>query len=189
MRALLAGGLVLGVGAAATLAAWTDQEHTTATFTAGTFGIVGATDGTTFTEHASSGQAAALSFQVTPGAMAPGDTVYAPFSVRTTASSVAGQATLGAATENGTGLGAFLQYGVAVITGTTCNATTFAAAPKIVATGSSLTTGATAAQQLQAAAGNVVTYCFAVTMPATTGNAAQGQTVTARWTVNAQSVT
>jgi predicted ribosomally synthesized peptide with SipW-like signal peptide len=39
VRAVLAGGLVIGVGATATLAAWTDQEFTHATITAGTFAV------------------------------------------------------------------------------------------------------------------------------------------------------
>ncbi|UWF76726.1 MULTISPECIES: SipW-dependent-type signal peptide-containing protein [Microbacterium] len=41
IQALLAGGLVLGVGAAATLAAWNDTEHGSATFTAGRLGRLG----------------------------------------------------------------------------------------------------------------------------------------------------
>ncbi|MGO2139648.1 MAG: SipW-dependent-type signal peptide-containing protein [Leucobacter sp.] len=44
-RALLAGGLVLGVGAAVTLAAWTDNEWVRGVFGTGTFGIEGSTDG------------------------------------------------------------------------------------------------------------------------------------------------
>ena len=52
IRAILAGGLVLGVGAAVTLAAWNDSEFVTGTFTAGTFNMQGSTtDGTTFTDH------------------------------------------------------------------------------------------------------------------------------------------
>jgi len=51
VRAVLAGGLVLGVGAAVTLAAWNDSEFATGTFTAGTFNLEGSTDGTTFTDH------------------------------------------------------------------------------------------------------------------------------------------
>ena len=71
IRAILAGGLVLGVGAAATLAAWNDSEYGAATFTAGRFDIVGSTDGTTFASHATSGAAATLSFVVAPSAMSP----------------------------------------------------------------------------------------------------------------------
>ncbi|XSS44541.1 SipW-dependent-type signal peptide-containing protein [Propionibacteriaceae bacterium Y1685] len=36
-RAALAGGLVLGIGAVVTLAAWTDDENAAGQFSAGTF--------------------------------------------------------------------------------------------------------------------------------------------------------
>ena len=71
IRAVLAGGLVFGVGATMTLAAWNDSEHGNATFTAGRFDIVGATDGTTFSSHPV-GTPAALSFSAPFSAMAPG---------------------------------------------------------------------------------------------------------------------
>ena len=41
VRAILAGGLVLGVGAAVTLAAWNDSEFATGTFGAGSFNLEG----------------------------------------------------------------------------------------------------------------------------------------------------
>lgn len=54
-RALLAGGLVLGVGAAVTLAAWTDNEWVRGVFGTGTFGIEGSTDGSAFSDNPTSG--------------------------------------------------------------------------------------------------------------------------------------
>lgn len=181
LRAVLASGLVLGIGAAGTLAAWNDSEHGSATFTAGRFGIVGATDGATFSEHATAASPAVLSFQVPPTAMAPGTTTYALFSVRTLNPSVAGTVTLSAASANSTGLGQYLTYGVRTISGTACNATSFSSGTVLVASGSPLTTGSASALALQANAGSQVNYCFAVTLPATAPNAAQGQTLTARW--------
>lgn len=182
IRAVLAGGLVLGIGATGTLAAWTDPEQATATFTAGVFGIQGSTNGgATWAEHPTT--PAALTFSAPATAMLPGDTVYARFSVRTTSSSVAGRLQFTAGTGNGTGLGAYLTYGVAVVPDTTCDAATFAAAPKIVQPGVPLTTGATATQTVPAAGAGTVTYCLAVTLPATTGNAAQGAGLAANWTV------
>lgn len=80
--AILAGGLVLGVGAAITLAAWNDSEYATGTFSAGTFNIQGTSDNTTWDEHASAGGAASLSFTLNPTSLSPGDVVYAPFAVR-----------------------------------------------------------------------------------------------------------
>lgn len=82
MRALLAGGLVLGVGAAITLAAWNDSEFAQGSFGTGAFNMVGSTDGTTYAEHATVGAAATLAFTVNPTLLAPGDVVYAPFAVR-----------------------------------------------------------------------------------------------------------
>jgi predicted ribosomally synthesized peptide with SipW-like signal peptide len=86
-RAILAGGLVLGVGAAVTLAAWNDSEFAQGTFTAGSFNMVGSTDGTTFTDHATAavGTVATLPFTVPAVNLTPGDTTYAGFAVRLTA--------------------------------------------------------------------------------------------------------
>ena len=58
--AVLAGGLVLGVGTAVTLAAWNDSEFAKSTFTAGSFVFQGSTDGTAFADHASEAGAADL---------------------------------------------------------------------------------------------------------------------------------
>lgn len=81
-RAVLAGGLVLGVGAAITLAAWTDQEWAKGVFGSGTFGIEGSTNGASFVEHPDAASAATLDFQVDADKLAPGDDVYAGFAVR-----------------------------------------------------------------------------------------------------------
>lgn len=79
VRALLAGGLILGIGAAVTLAAWNDSEFATGTFTAGAFNLVGSANGTTFADHTSAGTAAALSFSTGFNNLSPTDTVAAPF--------------------------------------------------------------------------------------------------------------
>jgi predicted ribosomally synthesized peptide with SipW-like signal peptide len=82
VRALMAGGLVLGVGAAITLAAWNDSEFAQGSFGTGAFNMVGSTDGTTYTDHATVGAPATLAFTLNPTLLAPGDVVYAPFAVR-----------------------------------------------------------------------------------------------------------
>lgn len=84
MRALLAGGLVLGLGAAATLAAWNDSEYATGDFTAGTFNLQGSTTGAAegYTDHASADGAAALTFTAPVDNLSPTDVVYASFWVR-----------------------------------------------------------------------------------------------------------
>lgn len=178
---------MLGVGAAVTLAAWNDSEHISASFTAGQFGIVGAVNGTSFSEHPTQAATATMTFPATP--MVPGTTIYALFSVRTINPSVAGTAQLTANAGNATGLGQYLTYGVRTITGTTCNATTFGSGTVVVPSGSALTTGAPAGtvQALQANSGNQVNYCFEVKLPAAAPNSAQSQQLTARWEVVATS--
>ncbi|MCD2261480.1 SipW-dependent-type signal peptide-containing protein [Dietzia aurantiaca] len=80
-KALLSGGLVLGLGAAATLAAWSDNVLVTGAFSAGSFGIElnvgsGWTTGDGVNE---------MTFNATD--MYPGAVVYAPVLVRTTSHS------------------------------------------------------------------------------------------------------
>ncbi|MGH3691881.1 MAG: SipW-dependent-type signal peptide-containing protein [Microbacterium sp.] len=181
LRAVLAGGLVFGIGVTATLAAWNDSEYGTASFTAGKFDIVGAIDGTTFSSHATTGAAATLNFQLAPTAMAPGNSTYALFSVKTVNPSVAGTLQLTAGTPAGTGLATYLTYGVRTIAGTTCNSTTYAAGTAVVADGSALTAGGSATQVVTANGAAQVNYCFAVTLPLTAPNAAQGLTMTQTW--------
>ncbi|MFK0240552.1 SipW-dependent-type signal peptide-containing protein [Microbacterium sp. NPDC090281] len=181
LRAVLAGGLVLGIGVAATLAAWNDSEYGAASFTAGRFDIVGAIDGATFSSHATTGAAATLNFVLAPTAMAPGNSTYALFSVKTANPSVAGTLQLTAGTPGGTGLATYLTYGVRTIAGTTCNSTTYAAGTAVVADGSALTAGGSATQVVTANGAAQVNYCFAVTLPLTAPNAAQGLTMTQTW--------
>lgn len=181
LRAVLAGGLVLGIGVAATLAAWNDSEYGAASFTAGRFDIVGAVDGATFSSHATTGAAATLNFVLAPTAMAPGNSTYALFSVKTANPSVAGTLQLTAGTPGGTGLATYLTYGVRTIAGTTCNSTTYAAGTAVVADGSALTAGGSATQVVTANGAAQVNYCFAVTLPLTAPNAAQGLTMTQTW--------
>lgn len=187
VRAVLAGGLVLGIGATATLAAWNDSEFGTATFTAGRFDIVGAADGATFASHATTGAAAALNFQLPPTAMAPGTTTYALFSVRTANPSVAGVLQLTAGTPGGTGLAAYLTYGVRTIAGTACSASTYPAGTAVVADGSALTTSGATTQAVAANGGTQVNYCVAVTLPTAAPNAAQGLTMTQTWQIQGTS--
>lgn len=85
--ALLAGGLVLGVGATVVLASWNDSEFATSNFTAGSFVFQGSPDGTTFTDHESEAGAANLTAAFAAGFLAPGDDVYAPYSLQLDASS------------------------------------------------------------------------------------------------------
>lgn len=51
LRALAAGGAVLGIGATMTLAAWSDVEIFEGTFQAGSFGLEGSADGIVWDNH------------------------------------------------------------------------------------------------------------------------------------------
>jgi len=81
-QAVLAGGLVLGIGAAVTLAAWNDSEFAEGIFTTGEFNLEGSTDGPEegFAEHPTEAEAAELEFEADN--LVPGETVYAPFHLR-----------------------------------------------------------------------------------------------------------
>lgn len=83
IRAILAGGLVLGVGAAVTLAAWTDTENVYGDFTVGKFNLEGSLDNAaTFSDHAAPGSPLVFKLPATVAALSPGDSVYAPLSLR-----------------------------------------------------------------------------------------------------------
>lgn len=90
-KALLAGGVVLGLGAAMTLAAWSDDVIADGIFnTGGTFELQGSTDGSTFRDYdedtpntPEDPSSAALNFSFTATEMTPGQTIYAPFTVAT----------------------------------------------------------------------------------------------------------
>nr|WP_300150907.1 SipW-dependent-type signal peptide-containing protein [Propionicimonas sp.] len=85
IAAVLAGGLVLGIGTMATLASWNDSEYASATFSSGTFRLQGSTDGVAFADHATSGDAASLTFTAPFDNLTPSDTIYAPYALRLTA--------------------------------------------------------------------------------------------------------
>ncbi|MBB3039130.1 SipW-dependent-type signal peptide-containing protein [Hoyosella altamirensis] len=83
IRAILAGGVVLGIGAAITLAAWNDSVWAEGQFATDAWNVQGSTDGgSTWFEYATSAEAGQLQFTLDNLAMVPGDTVYAPFALR-----------------------------------------------------------------------------------------------------------
>lgn len=123
IRAVLAGGLVLGVGAAVTLAAWNDSEFVTGSFTAGTFNLEGSTaDGTTFGDNATS-PGGTLGFSVSAASLSPTDSVSAPFAVRLAANTTTG-AEVELAADTPTGTVTNLTYTVTVKDAWGCDATT-----------------------------------------------------------------
>lgn len=108
IRAIRAGGLVLGLGLGATitLAAWNNAD-----FAAGAFTRVGSADGQAFTDHVAGGTPGDLAFSVNAALLTPGDAVYAPFAVRLDAATTnAAAVTVGPAASTGTTTG--LSYSV-----------------------------------------------------------------------------
>ncbi|MBB5639453.1 SipW-dependent-type signal peptide-containing protein, partial [Cryobacterium roopkundense] len=188
IRAVLAGGLVLGVGAAVTLAAWNDSEFAQGSFAAGAFNLVGSTNGTTFTDNPNVDAPASLGFTVDSSNLTPTDVVYAPFAVQLDATTTTdAQITLTQAATGGTV--ANLSYSVIQSTAFGCDATTTGTelVPAATPLGSdpatvptfSLSAGA------DAAAGAPAYLCFAVTAGA---DLAQLQAGTATWQLTAASL-
>lgn len=125
-RAVLAGGLVLGVGAAITLAAWTDQEWAKGVFgSGGAFGIEGSADGTTFGEHATEAAAATLNFGLDADNLAPNEAVYASFAVQLISTSTNQADVTVSQIDTAALAGTTASY--VYTTSATCNATTYAA--------------------------------------------------------------
>lgn len=181
-RALLAGGMVLGIGVAGTLAAWTDPEYAAGEFTASTFGIVGDT-GSGFAEHSTSANAAHMTFGAT--AMSPGSIAYGYLDVRTTtASTVGGTVTLTGSTPAGsTAITGNLTYRVAVVpAGTTCSSATYSGT---AVSASSVFSPANAT--VSAAGADVRRFCFRVQLSTSTPNSAQGQSGTITWQITGSS--
>ncbi|MDH6470846.1 putative ribosomally synthesized peptide with SipW-like signal peptide [Micromonospora sp. H404/HB375] len=191
LKAVLAGGLALGVGATISLAAWNDSEYATGTFTAGSFSIEGSTDDTTYAEHSTSGTAAALAFSTGFDNISPGDVVAAPFAVRLTAATTYdATVTVGSATPD---LPAFtgLTYGIATVpTFADCSATP-TSPTWIVAQGTALDSvaGAVPFNLTQGTPpttpGAPAYLCFVVTADAAL---VQGSSVTETWQLLAESV-
>ena len=189
--AILAGGLVLGVGTAVTLAAWNDSEFATGTFTAGSFNLEGSTTSASagYAEHDTPGTAAAISFTAPFDNLAPDDVVYAPFWVRLDATTTS-PASLSAAAPTASGANAAnLSYEVYSIgSAATCDAT--ATAGTLVASGTTLTAftaGAPVALSEGATAGTPgapAQLCFVVTADSTL---AEGAQATATWSFTATS--
>lgn len=87
-KALLAGGVVLGIGAAVTLAAWSDDVFADGTFNTGSFELQGAVDaaGSAFENYdgpaGDADNVGSLTFNQDPTALTPDVQVFAPISLR-----------------------------------------------------------------------------------------------------------
>ncbi|WP_166969995.1 SipW-dependent-type signal peptide-containing protein [Brevibacterium atlanticum] len=189
-KAILAGGIVLGIGAAVTLAAWTDDEWAEGVFGAGSFNVEGSTDGTAFTDHESADGAASLDFELPASDnLSPGDAVAAPFVLRLDESTTY-DATVDLTSAAGTGSNATnLSYGIVQVANAGA-CTVGAAGTQIVPSGTPLSSttgkqGFSLTAGADDAAGEPVTLCFTVTA----GNdLTEGENATAQWQFTATSV-
>lgn len=194
VRALLAGGLVLGLGGAVTLAAWNDSEFATGLFASSQFNLEGSTTGATegYEDHATSGAAADLQFSVPVADLSPGDVVAAPFWVRLDATTTAPGSLDLVALETTDSAGTNseqLSYEVhALAADATCDAD---ASGTVVATGATLVSNPDVAGETvplavgaDTAAGEAVHLCFVVTAG---DGLVQGGSTTAVWQLSATS--
>lgn len=180
VRALLACGLVLGIGATITLAAWNSSEFAQGTFSAGTFSLVGSTDGTAFASNSSVDSPATLGFTANVSDLAPSDTAYAPFAVELAAGTTdSAVVTLTNAATSGTISN--LTYSLIEPSSFGCSSST--TGTTLVAAGTALgsvpgTVTFDLAPGTGGAAGAPVDLCFEVTAGS---GLVQGQTGTTTW--------
>jgi predicted ribosomally synthesized peptide with SipW-like signal peptide len=188
-RAVLAGGLVLGAGSTATLAAWNDAEVATGAFASSVFDLQSQSAGSpTYADHAGP-PGATLAFNAT--AMSPGVSSFAWLNVRTTpASTVGGTVGLTALDRSGA-LAPALEYR-AVRTASpnpavACDATAFAAPSTFIVGGTSTWVPLSSAPPVVVSnpigpTGAVIGLCFDVRVVVGAANTFQGQTASATWT-------
>ncbi|MBC7725199.1 MAG: hypothetical protein H7146_10700 [Burkholderiaceae bacterium] len=192
VRALLAGGIVLGVGSTATLASWTDVENASGSFATSVFATESSVQGGTWAAHET---APGPTVTVNSAGYSPGTVGYLQVVVRGTAGSIAGGIDLtGATTTGAADLSSAFRYRV-VRTTAACTAAAFTGTPTFVvgSTGAQpLGQGSTASSPLAAApasaAGDATGFCFEVTLPAGAANTLQGKTATATWQLISTSV-
>jgi predicted ribosomally synthesized peptide with SipW-like signal peptide len=196
-RAILAGGLVLGVGAAVTYASWTDSEYATGSFSASSFNTESTVDGTIWADNAGA-PGAALTLAATE--LSPSVVKAAPFGIRAKAGSVAGNLVLQTPTTTGA-LGSALEYRVYTmsdanhVAGCTTDLAPIAAAGWIVGSAGSWSTvptpppsnSTTVVAGSASAAGTPTWFCFQVRIPAGADNALQGASGNASWQFTAAS--
>lgn len=82
--ALMAGGLVAGIGAMTTLASWNDAEYASATLGAGVFNMQSSVNGTDYADHFGTlaSPSAKLAFSAPVENLTSNDQIYAPLALR-----------------------------------------------------------------------------------------------------------
>jgi predicted ribosomally synthesized peptide with SipW-like signal peptide len=203
LRALLAGGLVLGVGATITLAAWTAHDDGRGTFSASSF-LTQSTAVDSSGAWASNPSAPGASLQFNATGLMPGATIAAPFGIRTAPNTASSPVTASAAgteslqapiaasgTSTTSGLWLYLQYRVFSSTSSTCTTTTTPSLPANWIVGGASTwaslSAAMAANSTAIAAstttvpGTATWFCLQVQLPTTAPSSLQGGSAGVVW--------
>lgn len=201
--AAMAAVAIIGFGTVSTLASWNDTEWVHG----GINGDPGVGTGTFHVQQntdpgldpakwgdESSNPGGALLFTTGSLALSPGDSVYAPVALRTTADSMAGTVTLAAAvaaegipTNDPDGL-LWAAIDQAVVTSGSplqCDATAFG--QPLIASGDLGTAADSGGQELSAAGASAQYYCFRLTLPAGSAAELQGRTIAPAWQFSAVS--
>lgn len=210
--ALLAGGLVIGVGATATLATWSDNEWVFGGATGNNPGL--GTSSFEVQQNRGAGwqdietaPGGILTFTGTPLALSPGETVYTQVSLQTTAGTTdagtlallnaipapAPVPTSDPALWNALDLRVVVTPTLGTAPAPTCGATTFTSGtPDFVlgaaGTPSDFDTDGTGTEALLAASANTFHYCFEITLPTGSSDTLQGLRVAPAWQFHAESV-
>lgn len=189
VRALLAAGVVLGVGTAVTLAAWNDSEVATGSFASSVFDTESRSAGSPGYASRPAAPGAALTFAAT--AMSPGASHYAWLDVRTTpATTVGGTVSLASAANDAGALVAALEYRAvrmaAPSSTATCGTAAFSGSPAFIAGGAAAYLPVTSVPAVPvaspiAAAGGELGFCFEVRVAPGAANTFQGTTASVTW--------
>lgn len=198
-QALLAGGTVLGIGAAVTLATWNDSVFAEGFFGSGTFDLEGSLTGESddYAQHANEEAAAQLDFEAAN--LSPGATTYAALWVRLTEETtvnglIEADGGITVATDEENANASALAYEIyALPASDTCGEDSVAdqapvvTAESLVASPTDGTDGAGVPLSFgEEEAGTAVQLCFAVTSDSE--DFAQDTDTSAVWTVTATSV-
>lgn len=195
MRAVLAGGLVLGIGTTATLASWNDAEYASGTLTTSTFDLQSSLDNVpgNFSSHPAD-TPLVLDFAATN--LAPGSLKQEQIFIRNTGN-IAGTYTFSAPTvsegDSSFPLQNYLKYRAIETTGT-CSAASFTSGtPKYLAGGAStwvaIASPASTPRGIGTNGTPVVGICVELKLDTLTPNDRQGKTATVQFVTAATSVT
>lgn len=181
LLAIVASGVVLGIGAVMTFASWTDQEWAKATFSTGTFDIQGSADGTTFADHPTASGALQLTFNG-GNRLYPGAEVSVPYAIKLSSTSTyQGAIALSGSTTSSTSnpdLTNALSYKIYKSASWGCN---------VQPTDTPLVTSATAATTVSTPLSTLVStsdqlnLCVVVDVAPTLPQTAQGKTADVTW--------